>query len=138
MTADAPEVTAGEARAKAAAFADVPENALALTGEQGGNLPAYCFAGEDGDGRVYAEVTRNGGYVVNLLRSCGDVEPRMDAADAVDIARTFLEERGFSDMKESYYLDEAGIVTVNFSAAAGDVILYPDLCIQDSKRDTDV
>ena len=127
MTADAPEITAEEARAKAAAFADVPESALALTGEQGGNLPAYCFAGEDEDGRVYVEVTRNGGYVVNLLRVCEAVEPRMDAADAVELARTFLEERGFADMKESYWLDEAGIVTVNFSAADGDVILYPDL-----------
>ncbi len=127
MTADEPEITVQEARAKAAAFADVPESALTYAGEQGGNLPAYCFAGESEDGRVYAEVTRHGGYVVNLLRGCGEVEPRMDAADAVDIARSFLEDRGFADMKESYYLDEAGIVTVNFSAADGDVILYPDL-----------
>ena len=126
MTADAPEVSAADALARAEEFAGCP-GVLAFAGEQAGNMPAYCFAGDQNGEHIYVEVTRGGGHVLNMLRSRGGVTPAMRPEDAVKLAREFLEARGFENMRESYYWDEAGITVVNFSCTDNGVILYPDL-----------
>lgn len=42
-------------------------------------------------------------------------------------AKQYLQEKGFPNMKETYYLKQEGIVTINYAATQNDVILYPDL-----------
>ena len=36
-------------------------------------------------------------------------------------------EQGFNNMKETYYLNENGIVTINYAYLQNDVVIYPDL-----------
>ena len=42
-------------------------------------------------------------------------------------AKEYLEQKGFSNMKETYYLKQSGIVTINYAYVQEDVIMYPDL-----------
>ena len=42
-------------------------------------------------------------------------------------AKEYLEQKGFKNMKETYYLKQSGIVTINYAATQDDVIMYPDL-----------
>ena len=42
-------------------------------------------------------------------------------------AKEYLEQHGFKNMKETYYLKESGIVTINYAYVQDDVIMYPDL-----------
>ena len=39
----------------------------------------------------------------------------------------FLEKRGYPAMRESYFIDQGGILTINFAAVQDEVICYPDL-----------
>ena len=42
-------------------------------------------------------------------------------------AKEYLEQKGFGNMKETYYLKQSGIVTINYAYVQDDVIMYPDL-----------
>ena len=46
---------------------------------------------------------------------------------ANEIGKKFLEEKGFKNMQETYYLKQDGIVTVNYAYTQNDVIMYADL-----------
>lgn len=41
--------------------------------------------------------------------------------------KEFLASKGFKDMKETYYLKQEGIVTINYAATQEGVVMYPDL-----------
>ena len=47
--------------------------------------------------------------------------------EANDKGKEFLASKGFENMKETYYLKQEGIVTINYAATQNDVVLYPDL-----------
>ena len=47
--------------------------------------------------------------------------------EAGNKAKEFLESKGFSSMKETYYLKQSGIVTINYAYEQNGVIIYPDL-----------
>ena len=41
--------------------------------------------------------------------------------------KEFLNSKGFENMKETYYLKQEGIVTVNYAYVQDDIVIYPDL-----------
>ena len=47
--------------------------------------------------------------------------------NANEIGKNFLKEKGFYNMKETYYLKQDGIVTINYAYEQEGVIIYPDL-----------
>ena len=47
--------------------------------------------------------------------------------DANEIGKKFLNEKGFPNMKETYYLKQSGIVTINYAYEQDGVVMYPDL-----------
>lgn len=47
--------------------------------------------------------------------------------DANKIGKEFLESKGYSNMKETYFLKQDGIVTINYAYTQNDVTVYTDL-----------
>ena len=47
--------------------------------------------------------------------------------EANEIGKKYLEEKGFPNMKETYFLKQEGIVTVNYAYEQDGVLMYPDL-----------
>ena len=47
--------------------------------------------------------------------------------EAGNKAKEFLDNKGFPNMKETYYLKQEGIVTINYAYMQDNVIMYPDL-----------
>ena len=47
--------------------------------------------------------------------------------EAGNKAKEFLDAKGFTNMKETYYLKQEGIVTINYAYMQDNVIMYPDL-----------
>ena len=41
--------------------------------------------------------------------------------------KEFLNNHGFKDMKETYYLKQDGIVTINYAYTQNNVVIYSDL-----------
>ena len=61
----------------------------------------------------------------NCNRDIG--EQNLNYEDANKIGQKFLAEKGFSNMKETYYLKNSGILTINYAYEQNGVIIYPDL-----------
>ena len=92
--------------------------------DESSNLPGWVFYGDD----CSVAVSKHGGRLCYLLRSKpDDIEERMTAQDAVSAARNYLNQQGYSNMKESYYEIDDGIITINFAQSEGDVLCYTDL-----------
>ena len=73
------------------------------------------------------EVTQAGGLVMQVISSRAAGTPVLSREKAVAKAIEFLEKRGYPAMRESYFIDQGGILTINFAAVQDEVICYPDL-----------
>ena len=72
-------------------------------------------------------VTEKGGHVL-LMNYNRNVEAEIISQEEADEAgKKFLNEKGLKNMKETYYLKQDGIVTINYAYEQDGVTIYPDL-----------
>ena len=72
-------------------------------------------------------ISEKGGHVVfmNYNRTIEAESVTQERAD--EIGKKFLEEHDFPNMKETYYLKQDGIVTINYAYEQDNITIYPDL-----------
>ncbi len=76
---------------------------------------------------ITISVSKIGGHIV-YMESNRDVTGEVISQEEADNkAKEFLEIREFKNMKETYYLKQEGIVTINYAYQQNGVIMYPDL-----------
>ena len=76
---------------------------------------------------MYISITEKGGHVL-LMNYNRNVEAELISQEEADkIGKQFLEDRGLNNMKETYYLKQDGIVTINYAYKQDEVTVYPDL-----------
>ena len=121
------DVTQDEARLSAAKFFDLEPELFSLVSAGEGTLPTYGFSATVDGGELYVEVTRQGGLVLEAISSRSTGTAALSQEEAAALARDFLASRGYPSMRESYFIDQGGVVTINFAAAQGEVLCYPDL-----------
>lgn len=96
---------------------------------QNANIQCYNFNvnTKNEDENYFISVSKKGGHVVamNCDRQVG--EEAIKPEDAVNKGKEFLQNREYKNMKETYYMKENGILTVNYAYMQDDVIMYPDL-----------
>lgn len=72
-------------------------------------------------------ITEKGGHVL-LMNYNRNVEAESISQEKADeLGKKFLEERGLNNMKETYYLKQDGIVTINYAYEQDGITIYPDL-----------
>ena len=72
-------------------------------------------------------ITEKGGHVL-LMNYNRNIEAELISQEEADkIGKQFLEDRGLNNMKETYYLKQDGIVTINYAYKQDKVTVYPDL-----------
>lgn len=54
-------------------------------------------------------------------------EEKISKEEAVKIGKKYLEELGFQNMQESYFLTQENIITINYLYKQENVLIYPDL-----------
>lgn len=121
------QVSRDEARAAAADFLGLRPQVLTPTGEGNGVLPVWGFSATVDSGELYVEVTKQGCKVLSLFTSRTPSEAELTTLEGLHIARTFLSQRGYHSMKESYYIEQGNILTVNFAYEQDNILCYPDL-----------
>lgn len=92
------------------------------------NITSYNFSIKTNEeNNVNVAISKKGGHVVfmNSNRNV-DVEA-ISQEDANEKGKDFLAKKGFPNMKETYYLKESGIVTINYAYEQNGVVMYPDL-----------
>ena len=91
-------------------------------------IPVYDFSVNTNDEKnINISISKKGGHVVamNVNRDV-DVEA-ITEDEANKKGKDFLNSKGFGNMKETYYLKQEGIVTVNYAYVQDDIVIYPDL-----------
>ncbi|GAE88543.1 germination protein YpeB [Acetivibrio straminisolvens] len=80
------------------------------------------------DQTATVDVTQKGGHVLWMLynRPIG-AEETINIDQAKELGKKFLEERGYKNMVDTYYLKEDNTAVINYAYKQGDVVVYPDL-----------
>ena len=124
------EIDEGKAKEKAEEFVGKNEikefNTLGFS--ENGNIPVYDFKIKNKEDReIQIGISKKGGHIVyfNMDRSV-NLE-NISKEEAVEKGKEFLKNKGFENMKETYYLTQEGIITINYAYEQDDVIVYPDL-----------
>ena len=91
-------------------------------------IPVYDFSVKISDDQnINIGISKKGGHLV-YMNSNRDVNTEIISQDeANNKGKEYLSSIGLESMKETYYLKQEGIVTINYAATQNDVVMYPDL-----------
>lgn len=97
-------------------------------------IPAFDFNVKikESDDIATISISKKGGHVIFANYNKTVNTETISQEKANEIAKDFLNKHGYVDMKETYYLKQNGIVTINYAYTQKnnnneDVIMYPDL-----------
>ncbi|NLY43068.1 MAG: germination protein YpeB [Clostridiaceae bacterium] len=130
------ELTEEQAKEKAIAFLGKEKaKNIEYTGESNGSIPAYTFtvktdteSGKKGSERsITLAVTKVNGYILWMLDNKNVTDTNLDIDQAKQRVKEFLDSKGFPNMKESYYLRNNGVATINYAYVQDEIVMYPDL-----------
>ena len=95
---------------------------------ENGNIPVYRFEiTTNEDSKVNIGISKKGGHIVSVNSNRDIKDEKISAQEAVEKGKEFLTQKGYNNMKETYYLKENGLITVNYAYNQEDVIMYADL-----------
>ena len=95
---------------------------------QNANIPAYNYSIKTNeDNNINIAITKKGGYVLYMNYDREVNSEIMSQEEANEKGKEFLSNKGFPNMKETYYLKQEGIVTINYAYNQDGIIVYPDL-----------
>lgn len=91
-------------------------------------IPEYNFSVKtQSEDNISISVSKKGGHII-YMNSNRDVNTEIiSQEEANKKGKEFLDSHGFYDMKETYYLKQDGIVTINYAYTENDVVVYSDL-----------
>jgi spore germination protein len=91
-------------------------------------IPAYDFSiktNQEDD--INISISKKGGHIIYMNSNRSVNSEIISQDDANQKGKEFLEGKGFENMKETYYLKQEGIVTINYAYTQNNVVMYPDL-----------
>ena len=94
------------------------------------NMVTYDFAikvNNEKEANLNISITEKGGHIVFMNYNRTVEAESVSQERANEIGKKYLNDRGFKDMKETYYLKQDGIVTINYAYEQDGVTIYPDL-----------
>ncbi len=100
------------------------------------DMPCFDFSVQlnsekDEDNRATISITQKGGHVVFMNYNRTVEAETISQERANEIGEEFLTQKGYPNMKATYYLKQEGIVTINYAyeqqTQNGTVVMYSDL-----------
>ncbi len=118
------DVTDKDAAKEIAAKAlDVSINKISYSSDEQSNLPCYTFK----CARYTVSVTKQGGFVKNILYSGNINENVITQSNAKNLAKEYLKNLGYTNMEPTYQITENNISTICFAYCKDGVYYYSDL-----------
>lgn len=91
-------------------------------------IPEYNFSLKTvSEDNINISISKRGGHVVYMNSNRNVNTEIISQEEANNKGKEFLNNHGFSNMKETYYLKQDGIVTINYAYTQKDVVVYSDL-----------
>ena len=92
------------------------------------NIEAFRFAISSGnDKKCYVSVSKKGGHIVSSNCNREISSENIGFEEANQKGLEFLNQKGYKNMKETYYLKEQGVLTINYAYEQSGIVMYPDL-----------
>ena len=96
------------------------------------DMPTYDFniklKNKDNDeNNMVVSISKKGGHIVFSNYNRNVEAETMGYEKANEYGINYLTEKGFTNMKETYYLKQNGILTINYAYQQDGVVMYPDL-----------
>ena len=79
------------------------------------------------EANLVISISEKGGHVVFMNYNRNIEAESVNQKRADEIGKEFLENHGFPNMKETYYLKQEGIVTINYAYEQDGIVIYSDL-----------
>lgn len=104
---------------------NIEENAFL----ENATIPAYDFSVslKDREEKYSIAISQKGGHVVQTSLDRDVNEEKISQTEANEIGKSYLSSKGFKDMKETYFIKQGNVVTINYAYNDNGVIAYPDL-----------
>ena len=92
-------------------------------------IPSYDFSVslKDREESYSIMISKKGGHVVESSLDREVKEEKMSQTEANEIGKSYLASKGFENMKETYFIKQGNIVTINYAYNDKGIIVYPDL-----------
>ena len=91
-------------------------------------IPVYDFSiTNQKDENINLSISKKGGHIVYMNSNREVNTETISQEDANKLGKEFLNQKGYPNMKETYYLKQEGVVTINYAYTQEDVVIYPDL-----------
>ena len=94
---------------------------------ENGNIPLYNFIINQDNIKKSISISKKGGHLVYFNYYREIEEEKISENQAIEIAKSFLKEKGYSNMQETYYLKQDGSIVINYVYNQDGVKVYPDL-----------
>ena len=95
---------------------------------ENGDIISYNFEVKmDGKNTKNIAVSQKGGHIVYMNYYKEVAEEKIKPEEAINLGKKFLEEKGYKNMKETYYMKQNGNVVINYAYEQEGVIVYSDL-----------
>ena len=95
---------------------------------QNGNIECYSFTAKVGEKEIFTiAISKKGGHVVFMNSNRDIANESISPEDAVAKGKEFLESKEFKNMKSTYYMNNGGVLTVNYAYEQDGITMYPDL-----------
>lgn len=107
---------------------DNVQNIESLGFSENATIPEYNFSVKtNSENSISIAISKKGGHIV-YMNSNRDVNSEIISQEEANVkGKEFLNNHGFMNMKETYYLKQDGIVTINYAYVQNDVVVYSDL-----------
>ena len=100
---------------------------IKFLGESKGDIESYNFNVKQGNSSFEIQISKKGGWIVEVINNKDVGEEKIEDSDAIQKGKEYLEKLGYNSMKETYFLKEANIVTINYAYEENGILIYPDL-----------
>ena len=91
-------------------------------------IPAYSFTiVNNDDENISISISKKGGHIIYMNYNRDVTAEILSNEEADSKGKEYLEKRGYTNMKETYYLKQEGIMTINYAYIQDGVVMYPDL-----------
>ena len=93
------------------------------------DIPSYDFSVslKDQPQKYSITISKKGGHVVQTSLDREVREEKISYQEANEIGKSYLADKGFENMKETYFIKQENVITVNYAYNDNGIIVYPDL-----------
>ena len=107
---------------------DNVQNVENLGFSENATIPEYNFSVKtNSEESISISISKKGGHIVYMNSNREVNAESISQEEANSKGKEFLNNHGIMDMKETYYLKQDGIVTINYAYVQNDVVVYSDL-----------